>query len=132
MKYMLDTNICIYVQQNKNPNVLKKFKENFSQLGISVITYAELLVGVEKSECKEKNAESLEKLVKYLEITPFDVNAAKEYANIRAKLEKSGNRIGDNDMLIAANAKAENAILVTNNVREFERVDGLIVENWVL
>ena len=132
MKYMLDTNICIYVQQNKKPNVLKKFKENFSQLGISVITYAELLVGVEKSECKEKNAESLEKLVKYLEITPFDVNAAKEYANIRAKLEKSGNRIGDNDMLIAANAKAENAILVTNNVREFERVDGLIVENWIL
>ena len=132
MKYMLDTNICIYVQQNKNPNVLKKFKENFSQLGISVITYAELLVGVEKSECKEKNAESLEKLVKYLEITPFDVSAAKEYANIRAKLEKSGNRIGDNDMLIAANAKAENAILVTNNVREFERIDGLIVENWVL
>lgn len=132
MKYMLDTNICIYVQKNKNPNVLKKFKENFSQLGISVITYAELLVGVENSECKEKNAESLEKLVKYLEITPFDVNAAKEYANIRAKLEKSGNRIGDNDMLIAANAKAENAILVTNNVREFERVDGLIVENWVL
>ena len=60
------------------------------------------------------------------------MNAAKEYANIRAKLEKSGNRIGDNDMLIAANAKAENAILVTNNVREFERVDGLIVENWVL
>lgn len=92
MKYMLDTNICIYVQKNKNPNVLKKFKENFSQLGISVITYAELLVGVEKSECKEKNAESLEKFVKYLEITPFDVNAAKEYANIRAKLEKSGNR----------------------------------------
>ena len=85
MKYMLDTNICIYVQKNKNPNVLKKFKENFSQLGI-----------------------------------------------IRAKLEKSGNRIGDNDMLIAANAKAENAILVTNNVREFERVDGLVVENWGL
>lgn len=132
MKYMLDTNICIYVQKNKNPNVLMKFKEHFSQLGISVITYSELLVGVEKSERKEKNAEALEKFVKYLEIAPFDVRAAKEYGSIRANLEKSGNKIGGNDMLIAANAKAENAILVTNNVREFDRVEGLTVENWIL
>ena len=132
MKYMLDTNICIYVQKNKNPHLLQKFKEQFLQLGISVITYAELLVGVGKSERKEKNAEALEKFVKYLEVVRFDVRAAKEYANIRARLEKSGNKIGDNDMLIAAHAKAENAILVTNNVREFERVEGLVIEDWTL
>lgn len=131
MKYMLDTNICIYVQKNKNTNVLTKFKENFSHLGISIITYAELKLGVEKSEQKEKNANALDKFVRFLEIIPFDVKAANEYGCIRAKLEKAGRKIGDNDMLIAASAKAENVILVTNNIREFERVEGLKIENWV-
>lgn len=132
MRYMIDTNICIYVQKKKHPSVLKKFKENFFRLCISAVTYAELVVGVEKSEKKEKNIVALRDFMRFLEVVPFDIEAAKEYGIIRAKLEKSGKVIGNNDMMIAASAKVKNMILVTNNIREFERVDGLRLENWVL
>lgn len=130
LTYMLDTNICIYVMKNKNDNALQKFKDNFYHLCISIITYAELKLGVEKSEQVKKNSEALEKFVQSLPIIPFNVKAANEYGYIRAKLEKEGRTISGNDMLIAASAKAENVILVTNNVREFERVDGLKIEDW--
>jgi len=129
---MIDTNICIYVQKKKHPSVLKKFKENFFRLCISAVTYAELVVGVEKSEKKEKNIVALRDFMRFLEVVPFDIEAAKEYGIIRAKLEKGGKVIGNNDMMIAASAKVKNMILVTNNIREFERVDGLRLENWVL
>lgn len=132
MRYMIDTNICIYVQKKKHPSVLKKFKENFFRLCISAVTYAELVVGVEKSEKKEKNIVALRDFMRFLEVVPFDIEAAKEYGIIRAKLEKGGKVIGNNDMMIAASAKVKNMILVTNNIREFERVDGLRLENWVL
>lgn len=132
MRYMIDTNICIYVQKKKHPSVLKKFKENFFRLCISAVTYAELVVGVEKSEKKEKNIVALRDFMRFLEVVPFDIEAAKEYGIIRAKLEKSGKVIGNNDMMIAASAKVKNMILVTNNICEFERVDGLRLENWVL
>ncbi len=132
MRYMIDTNICIYVQKKKHPSVLEKFKENFFRLCISAVTYAELVVGVEKSEKKEKNIVALRDFMRFLEVVPFDIEAAKEYGIIRAKLEKSGKVIGNNDMMIAASAKVKNMILVTNNIREFERVDGLRLENWVL
>ena len=132
MRYMIDTNICIYVQKKKHPSVLRKFKENFFRLCISAVTYAELVVGVEKSEKKEKNIVALRDFMRFLEVVPFDIEAAKEYGIIRAKLEKSGKVIGNNDMMIAASAKVKNMILVTNNIREFERVDGLRLENWVL
>ena len=131
MKYMLDTNICIYVQKNKHPKVLKQFRENFSQICISAVTYAELAVGVEKSEQKEKNSIALHDFTKFLNVVPFDIEAAKEYGTIRVELEKSGKVIGNNDMMIAASAKVHNMILVTNNVREFERVSGLRLENWI-
>ena len=132
MRYMIDTNICIYVQKKKHPSVLEKFKENFFRLCISAVTYAELVVGVEKSEKKEKNIVALRDFMQFLEVVPFDIEAAKEYGIIRAKLEKSGKVIGNNDMMIAASAKVKNMILVTNNICEFERVDGLRLENWVL
>ena len=131
MRYMIDTDICIYVQKKKYPHVLEKFKKKFSQICISAVTYAELAAGVEKSEQKEKNAVALNDFTGFLEIVPFGTEEAKEYGNIRAKLEKSGKVIGNNDMMIAASAKVHNMILITNNVREFERVSGLRLENWI-
>lgn len=132
MKYMLDTNICIYAIKNKPENVLKKFKENMQEgLCISVVTLAELEYGVEKSSNPEKNTAALLQFVSLLDIIPFDNDAALEYGKICAYLHKKGMPIGTMDMLIAAHAKSQDLILVTNNVREFERVTDLKIENWV-
>lgn len=132
MKYMLDTNICIYAIKNKPEKVLEKFKENLQEgLCISVITLAKLEYGVEKSSNPEKNMAALLQFVSLLDIIPFDDDAALEYGKICAELHKKGTPIGTMDMLIAAHAKSEDLILVTNNVREFERVIDLKIENWV-
>ena len=130
MKYMLDTNMCIYAQKN-NPNVIAKIKENFPQgLSISSITLAELEYGVQASANIEKNAVSLLKFLSIVDIIPFDSGAAVEYGKICADLRKKGTPIGTMDMLIAAHARAENLIVVTHNTREFERVEGLQLEDW--
>lgn len=130
MKYMLDTNMCIYAQK-KNPDVIAKIKENWQKgIVISSITLAELQYGVQASSNIERNTISLMKFLSIVEILPFDSNSAEEYGKICADLRKKGTPIGNMDMLISAHAKSEGLIVVTNNTREFERVEGLKLENW--
>ena len=127
---MLDTNMCIYAQKS-NPAVIEKIKENFPQgLSISSVTLAELEYGVQASANIEKNAVSLLKFLSIVDVLPFDSGAAVEYGKICADLRKKGTPIGTMDMLIAAHARSENLIVVTHNTREFERVDGLQLEDW--
>lgn len=129
--YMLDTNICIYAIKNKPEQVLQRIKRNVQKgLCISVITLAELEHGVQKSLYPEKNEVALIQFLAILEVLPFNDLAAVEYGKICAYLQKQGTPIGTMDMLIAAHAKAEKVVLVTNNTREFERVPGLKFENW--
>lgn len=129
--YMLDTNICIYAIKNKPEQVLQRIKRNVQKgLCISVITLAELEHGVQKSLYPEKNEVALIQFLAILEILPFNDLAAVEYGKICAYLQKRGTPIGTMDMLIAAHAKAEKIVLVTNNTRKFERVPGLKFENW--
>lgn len=132
MKYMLDTNMCIYAQKNI-PQVIEKIKNNFQYgVAISSITLAELEFGVQASANVEKNTIALYKFLSIVEILDFDSSAATEYGKIRADLKRKGIPIGNMDMLIAAHAKSENLIVVTHNTREFERVEGLKLEDWYL
>lgn len=129
---MLDTNICIYAIKKKPENVIKKFiSEIPNGLCISSITLAELYQGVEKSVYPQKNSYALMKFLISLTVLPFDDAAAIEYGKICADIQRKGTPIGQMDMLIAAHAKSENLVLVTNNTREFERVIDLKLENWV-
>ena len=131
---MLDTNICIYTIKHKPESVLRKFKQEILSgdgLCISTITLAELQHGVSKSTNEEKNQLALTQFLTALTILSFDDYAAVEYGKICAYLQKRGIPIGTMDMLIAAHAKAQDVILVTNNTREFERVPELRLENWV-
>lgn len=131
MKYMLDTNICIYAIKNKPYQVVERIKENLHNgLCISIITLAELEKGVANSNYPEKNRGSLANFLIATSIYQFDEAAAREYGEIYTKLKRKGTLIGIMDMLIAAHAKSKGLILVTNNVREFERVEGLKIENW--
>lgn len=132
MKYMLDTNICIYAIKNKPESVLVKLKAyQHDGLCISAITLSELEYGASKSASPDRNRAAIMQLLFVLDVIPFDDRAAMEYGKIRAHLERQGTPIGPLDMLIAGHARAENLILVTNNVKEFNRVPGLKVENWV-
>ena len=132
MKYTLDTNMCIYAQKNI-PQVIEKIKNNFEYgVAISSITLAELEFGVQASANVEKNTIALYKFLSIVEILDFDSNAATEYGKIRADLKRKGTPIGNMDMLIAAHAKSEDLIVVTHNTREFERVEGLKLEDWYL
>ncbi len=131
MKYMLDTNICIYAIKQKPEKVFRKLQKiNPEDVCISSVTYAELMYGVEKSAAVEKNRVALSLLLANIEIKSFDVNAADEYGKIRADLEKKGTPIGPLDMMIAAHAKSLGVKIVTNNVSELARVKGLKVDNW--
>ena len=130
MKYMLDTNTCIFIIK-KNENVLSHLKKiDFKEICISSITLSELEFGVAKGMHSEKNQKALDAFVYNFSILPFDSDAAHEYGKIRADLEKIGSPIGSMDMLIAAHAKSQKLILVTNNIKEFIRVDGLNIEDW--
>lgn len=132
MTYMLDTNICIYAIKNHPPQVEARIKQELAHgLCISAITLAELQHGVQKSQRVGKNMEALLKFLTILDVLPFDDGAAVEYGKIQADLQRKGTPIGTADALIAGHARAEGLILVTNNVREFARVSGLTVENWV-
>ncbi len=131
MKYMLDTNICIYVIKHKPPEVIKNFLRHATdELCISSITYGELMHGVEKSQAAERNRAAITLFLASIAILPFDHYAAQEYGEIRADLERRGTPIGPMDMLIAGHARACGLILVTNNTREFFRVENLEVEDW--
>ena len=132
MKYMLDTNICIYIIKHRPEEVIQKFMEHDpDDICISAITYAELVHGVEKSQAKEKNRVALMVLLSEIQIVPFDDLAAQIYGEIKADLQKKGTSIGLMDTLIAAHAKALNLTLVANNTKEFARVEGLELEDWV-
>jgi tRNA(fMet)-specific endonuclease VapC len=130
-KFLLDTNICIYIRQRRPPVILQRFQRlKVGEAAISVITYGELLYGAEKSEQREAAMRQLEELATLLLVLPLPVDAGRSYGAIRAELEASGQVIGNNDLWIAAHAKAAELILVTNNEREFRRVSGLEIQNW--
>ena len=131
MTYMLDTNICIYIMKNKPEKVLRRFKEELNNgIGISSITLAELEYGMKHSSNPTQNERALLRFLVPLSVLPFGAGAASEYGAIRTFLQNNGTPIGPLDMLIAAHAKSEGLVMVTNNVREFERVPGLEIENW--
>jgi len=131
LKYLLDTNICIYVIKRRPLEVLETFNQYAGLLCISSITYAELCHGVEKSAKPEKNRQAVEDFCSRLMVLPYGEKAAQHYGDIRAELEKAGTPIGVNDLHIAGHARSEGLTLVTNNAREFERVAGLRVVNWL-
>ena len=131
MSYMLDTNICIYAMKNKPEKVLQRLKEEINDgVCISSITLAELEYGMKHSSNPAKNEQALLRFLLPFDVLPFGAAAASEYGEIRAYLQKAGTPIGAMDMLIAAHAKSEDIVLVTNNTREFDRVVGLELENW--
>ncbi len=131
MKYMLDTDMCIYIIKKKSPKIIESLKKlNLGDVFLSVITLAELEYGVEKSGHREKNKIALIGFLSPFDVLPFSHKAAVAYGKIRTALEKKGHIIGPYDLLIAAHALSEGMILVTNNVREFARIPNLKVENW--
>jgi len=133
MRYMLDTNICIYIIKKKPEKIFDRFRKlEAGDVCISTITLAELEYGVEKSQYPERNRIALAGFVSPIEILPFTDNAASVYGRIRAELEKQGKVIGAYDLMIGAHALSETLTLVTNNIREFERISGLTLENWTL
>lgn len=132
MQYLLDTNICIYLIKKRPPWVLERFREHSPQdVGISTITLFELQYGVEKSQFRQRSEDALAKFLLPLNLMDLDRFAAEEAAVIRAQLEKKGITIGPYDLLIAGLARSRNLTLVTNNTREFERIVGLKIENWI-
>ena len=131
IKFLLDTNICVYILRKRPLEVVKRFaKLEPGVVGVSAITQFELFFGALKSHAQERNREILESFFLPLELIPFDHVAAEESARIRAELQH--NQIGPMDLLIAGQGRALGLTLVTNNVREFERVRGLKVENWIM
>lgn len=131
MKYMLDTNICIYLIKKISPKVLKHLQSRVAgEIGMSSVTLAELRYGVEKSRHVEKNRQALDEFILPLEIADFDEKSAERYGKVRASLEKEGKPIGSMDMLIGAHALSLGVTLVTNNTREFKRIKDLKVADW--
>lgn len=131
LKYLLDTNICIYIAKQKPLHILTKFEELvIGEAGMSTITYGELYYGAQKSQHPQKNATLLQELTGLIPSLPIPTDAGKHYGQIRSKLEKSGTPIGNNDLWIAAHALSLGVILVTNNLKEFNRIPHLTLENW--
>lgn len=131
LRYLLDTNIVIYVLKRRPIEMLSLFNENASRMAISAITLSELFHGAEKSTRVSDNLVAIEDFCSRLEVLPYGAKAAQHYGAIRAGLEKTGQPIGVNDLHIAAHARSEGLVVVTNNVGEFARVPALQVENWV-
>jgi tRNA(fMet)-specific endonuclease VapC len=130
LKYMLDTNIAIYVIKRRPIELLEVFNRHAGQMCISSITLAELLHGVEKSAMPDHNLRQIEDFISRLEVLEYGGKAAAHYGEIRADLERKGTPIGVNDLHIAGHARSEGLTLVSNNLREFERVDALRLVNW--
>lgn len=132
IRWLLDTNICIYVIRQKPPEVIRRFWSlDVTDVGISSITFSELEYGAVKSAKPAQNRTALTLFLAPLQIFPYDHRAAQQYGKIRVELERLGRPIGPLDTLIAAHALALGCTLVTNNVREFERVPRLKIENWI-
>jgi len=133
VRYMLDTNICIYIAKRRPLGVLKRFETlQTGDVVMSLITYGELIFGAEKSQSSQRALTTLSALAELIPVLPMPETAAKYYGGIRVALEKAGTPIGANDLWIAAHALAERAVLVSNNLREFERIPELTIENWVV
>lgn len=131
LRYLLDTNIVIYVLKHRPVEVLTTFNTNASRMAISSITLAELIHGAEKSKRISDNLTAIEDFCSRLDVLPYGAKAAQHYGAIRAALEKLGQPIGINDLHIAGHARSEGLVLVTNNVSEFARVPALEIDNWV-
>ena len=131
LKYLLDTNIVIYVIKRRPIEVMGVFNENAGRMAISAITLSELFHGAEKSAKVAQNLAVVEEFASMLEVLPYTAKASQHYGAIRRVLEKAGQPIGVNDLHIAAHARSEGLTLVTNNLGEFERVPGLLTENWI-
>ena len=132
LRYLLDTNIVIYVIKRRPPQALAIFNQQAGRMAISAITLAELQHGAEKSSVPATNLAVVEDFCSRLEVLPYAAKAAQHYGSIRAAFEKQGQPIGVNDLHIAAHARSEGLTLVTNNLREFERVPALQLENWAI
>ena len=130
-KYMLDTNIIIYTMKNKPQSVREAFKKHYGQMCISSVSYMELVYGAERSSNPESNLRSLEGFIARMDVLSYAEAAAVHTGQIRAELAKKGTPIGPYDQMIAGHARSMGLILVTNNTKEFERVDGIRIENWV-
>lgn len=132
LRYLLDTNICIYIAREKPPSVAKRFAQlDAGVVGMSIITYGELRYGAEKSSQRASALETLTRLQNLIPAIDTDASTVAHYGAVRAHLERAGTPIGNNDLWIAAHALALDVTLVTNNLREFERVPGLKLVNWV-
>ena len=131
LKFMLDTNIVIYVIKRRPIEVMGIFNENAGRMAISAITLSELFYGAEKSAKVAQNLAVVEEFASLLEVPPYTAKAAQHHGAIRSALEKAGRTVGVNDPHIAAHARSEGLTLVTNNLGEFEHVPGLLTENWV-
>jgi tRNA(fMet)-specific endonuclease VapC len=131
-RFLLDTNICIYIQRQRPANLLARFQKlEPGDAAISVITWGELLYGAEKSKQRKKVLQLLAEFKTFIPVLPIPESAGNTYGIIRASLESDGQTIGNNDLWIAAHAKAADLTIVTNNEREFRRIPGLKVQNWV-
>jgi tRNA(fMet)-specific endonuclease VapC len=132
LRYLLDTNICIYIAKKKPVTVMKKFEKlEVGEIAMSVVTYGELLYGANKSHSPEQAHTTLVELTTLIPALALNNEVAEHYGNIRATLEKIGKPIGNNDLWIASHARALAVILVTNNLKEFSRVPNLRTENWI-
>lgn len=132
-RYLLDTNICIYLRQNKNAELQARFEQvKPGEAAVSIITQGELVYGAERSQHRERALEILEELFEMIPVLTLPEAAGAAYGDIRSNLEKRGMTIGNNDLWIAAHARAEGYVLVTNNEKEFRRIEGLKIENWAV
>ena len=132
LRYLLDTNICIYIAKQRPPSVAARFaKLAAGSVGMSLITYGELRYGAEKSSQRGSTLEKLERLKSIIPVITPDAAVGERYGAIRAHLERAGTPIGNNDLWIAAHALSLGVTLISNNLREFERVPKLKLDNWV-
>ena len=131
VRYLLDTNICIYIAKRRPPEVASRFERlRPGEVGMSMITYGELMFGAEKSQHPQAVKDRLQRFVELVPVLPLPEESPRHYARIRSELERTGTPIGASDLWIAAHALASGLILVSNNLREFGRVTGLAAENW--
>ena len=131
LRYMLDTDISIYVIKRRPPEFRERFDRLAGELSISAVTLAELCYGAEKSSRQAANRQAVEEFAARLQVLPFSADAAVHYGEVRAELERAGRPCGPHDMMIGAHARSEGLTVVTNNLREFVRMPGVRAENWV-
>jgi tRNA(fMet)-specific endonuclease VapC len=131
LKFMLDSNICIFIIKNRPVSVREAFRRHYGQMCISTVTSMELIYGAEKSSNAERNLAAIEGFIARLDVLAYDQNAAAHTGQLRAELARAGTPIGPYDQMIAGHARSQGLVLVTNNRREFDRVPGLRIEDWV-